>query len=89
LSGWKLSRKASDNKCEYKFGKSVVIKPNQHLSVWSNDAGVKQSLPHDLVMSANQKWPVADAMVTVLIDKEEAVNIFLNKKSKFYQKTSI
>ena len=84
VSGWKLSRKASDNKCEYKFGKSVIIKPNQHLSVWSNDAGVKQSLPHDLVMSANQKWPVADAMVTVLIDKDEAVNIiFIHKEREF------
>jgi len=75
VSGWKLSRKANDNKCEYKFGKSVVIKPNQHLSVWSSDAGVKQTLPHDFVMGANQKWHVADAMVTVLVDKDDNVSV--------------
>jgi lamin B len=75
VSGWKLSRKANDNKCEYKFGKSVVIKPNQHLSVWSSDAGVKQTLPHDFVMSANQKWHIADAMVTVLVDKDDNVSV--------------
>ena len=74
ISGWKLSRKADENKSEFKFGKSVTIKPGQHLSVWSSDAGVKQALPHDFVMNTGQKWNVADAMVTVLVDKDENVS---------------
>lgn len=76
LSGWKVSRKANDSKSEYKFGKSASIKANQHVSVWSSDAGVKQTAPHDFVMSASQKWCTGDAMVTVLVDKEE------NEKSR-------
>jgi len=71
LSGWKLSRKANEAKSEFKFGKSASIKAGQHVSVWSSDAGVKQTAPHDFVMSSSQKWCTADAMVTVLVDKEE------------------
>ena len=80
VSGWKLSRKANENKSEFKFGKSVaVIKPGQHLTVWSSEsAPAKQSLtPQDFVMPQGQKWHVADAMVTVLVDKEDNVNSFL------------
>ena len=78
LAGWKLSRKANDEKSEFKFGKNVVVKAGQHLNVWSCDAGVKQSLPHDLVMSAGNKWCVADAMVSLLVDKDDNVSFSSN-----------
>jgi chromosome segregation ATPase len=71
LHGWKLSRKANDITSEFKFGKSVILKQGQNLTVWSSDAGVKSVLPTDFVMPQGQKWCVADAMVTVLVDKDE------------------
>lgn len=71
LTGWKLSRKANDKTCEFKFGKNVLLKPSQHLTVWSSDSACKPLLATDFVMPAGQKWAVADAMLTVLIDKDD------------------
>lgn len=72
LSGWKVSRKANNQEVrQYVIGKNVSVKPQQQLVIWSADAGVKQSLPTDLVMGQSQKWVVGDNLVTVLVDKEE------------------
>ena len=83
VSGWKVTRKASGGAAavQYVFAtKSVVIKPGQHVTIWSSDAGVKQNAPTDFVLGQNQKWGVGDDMVTVLVDKDDAVSL----KTKTY-----
>ncbi|CAF0828621.1 unnamed protein product [Brachionus calyciflorus] len=69
LQGWQLKRNADNQLAEYKFGKGVVIKPGQQITVWSSNCGVTQDLPNEVVMSS-QKWFVGDSMITILVDKD-------------------
>jgi lamin B len=71
IGGWIIRRKAIDTnqEAEYKFHKSVVIKPGQQINVWSSNAGITHDPPNDLVMNA-QRWFAGDKMITVLNDKD-------------------
>lgn len=78
LGGWILKRTADNQVIEYKFGKSIVLKPGQSLNVHSANAGVTQDVAAgELVMGGGQKWPVGDAIITVLLDKEGNVRVCL------------
>ena len=74
IGGWLLKRNADNQMTEYKFGKQVVLKPGQQVSVWSSSvSGVTHDpASGDFVMNG-QRWFVGDSMITVLSDKESTV----------------
>jgi lamin B len=65
LSGWQLVRKAGDLETLFKFHRSIVIKPNTSVTVWSSDTNAAHSPPSDIVMKG-QTWFVAETMTTTL-----------------------
>lgn len=76
IGGWQLKRNADNQLTDYKFNKSTVIKPGKQINVWSSNSGVTHEPPSDMVMPA-QGWFVGDSMITVLVDKEGAVSVFM------------
>jgi len=75
LSGWQLVRTAGEGQTTYKFHRSVVIKPQTHITIWSSESNMTHNPPGELVMKS-QKWFVASDMKTTLLDntsKEMAV----------------
>ena len=73
MGGWVLKRTADGQDCEYKFGKNIVIKAGNSISVWSSNSNVNHEPPFDLVMNQTL-WLVGNSMITVLFDKEGAVS---------------
>lgn len=68
LSGWQLVRRADELETRYKFHRSIVIKPQSTITVWSSDASTQiHNPPADIVMKS-QTWFVADNMVTLLFN---------------------
>ncbi|KAH9415484.1 hypothetical protein DERP_010340 [Dermatophagoides pteronyssinus] len=68
LSGWYLLRRADDLETRYKFHRSVVIKPQSTITIWSSDAGTQiHNPPTDIVMKS-QTWFTADTMSTTLFN---------------------
>ena len=76
IGGWILKRVAEDGEIDYKFHKSTIIKSGSTITVWGSNANANHEPPNDIVMK--QQWSIADKMITLLIDKESTVNIFLN-----------
>lgn len=73
LSGWQLLRKADDLETRYKFHRTIVIKPNATITVWSSDAGTQiHNPPSDIVMKS-QTWFTADNMTTILYNNNNEV----------------
>ncbi len=72
LSGWQLIRNAGDLDTHFKFHRSIVIKPNAYVTVWSSDTNVAHSPPTDVVMKG-QTWFTADAMTTILLNNNGEV----------------
>ncbi|XP_054160779.1 lamin Dm0-like [Oppia nitens] len=67
LSGWQLIRNAGDLDTHFKFHRSIVIKPNTTITVWSSDSNAAHSPPNDIVMKG-QTWFTSDAMQTTLLN---------------------
>ncbi|XP_046912615.2 lamin Dm0 [Dermatophagoides farinae] len=68
LSGWYLLRRADDLETRYKFHRSIVIKPQSTITIWSSDAGTQiHNPPSDIVMKS-QTWFTADTMSTTLFN---------------------
>ena len=72
LSGWQLIRNAGDLDTHFKFHRSIVIKPNQTITVWSSDSNAAHSPPNDIVMKG-QTWFTSDAMQTTLLNNNGEV----------------
>lgn len=73
LSGWQLIRNAADLDTHFKFHRSIVIKPQQTITVWSSDSNAAHSPPNDIVMKG-QTWFTADAMQTILLNNNGEVS---------------
>jgi len=67
LSGWQLIRNAGDLDTHFKFHRSIVIKPNTTITIWSSDSNAAHSPPNDIVMKG-QTWFTSDAMQTTLLN---------------------
>ena len=77
LSGWQLIRNAGDLDTHFKFHRSIVIKPQQTITVWSSDSNAAHSPPNDIVMKG-QTWFTSDAMQTTLLNNSgEVWHLFL------------
>jgi lamin B len=77
LSGWQLIRNAGDLDTHFKFHRSIVIKPNQTINVWSSDSNAAHSPPNDIVMKG-QTWFTSDAMQTTLLNNSGEVCLCLH-----------
>lgn len=73
LTGWQLSRIAGDEELAFKFTRGTKILGGQTITIWSVDAGVNHEPPNNLVMK--KKWPVAEAMRSVLANADKEVRI--------------
>lgn len=74
LGGWQLLRKADDLETRFKFHRSIAIKPNSTVTVWSSDANAYHSPPSDVVMKS-QTWFTADNMLTTLLNNNNEVRL--------------
>lgn len=72
LSGWQIIRKAGDQETRFKFHRSMVIKPNTSVTVWSSDCNEAHNPPSDVVMKG-QKWFVSEEMSTTLLNNSGEV----------------
>jgi len=76
LGGWQIKHTAGeDQETVYKFHRSVHLKGNSYVTVWSSDSGETHNPPSDLVMKG-QRWFTGDQMKTEVIDaqgEEQAV----------------
>lgn len=78
LSGWQLIRHADNLETRYKFHRTIVIKPNSTVTVWSSDAGTQiHNPPSDIVMKS-QTWFTADAITTLLFNNNNEVCFHFN-----------
>lgn len=73
LTGWQLSRIAGDEELAFKFTRGTKILGGQTITIWSVDAGINHEPPNNLVMK--KKWPVAEAMRSVLANADKEVRI--------------
>ncbi|XP_054712163.1 lamin Dm0-like [Uloborus diversus] len=82
LGGWQLVRKAGEQESTFKFGRTVIIKPKSHVTIWSSDAGASHNPPTDLVMRG-QKWFTSETMSSVLLNNngEEMASRETSKRS--------
>jgi len=69
LGGWHISHKANETETVYKFHRSLKIAPGASVTVYSAGTGVTHEPPSTLVMK-EQRWFVADRMVTHLFDTD-------------------
>lgn len=67
VGSWQLKHVAGDSESIFKFHRSVVLKPQQTITIWSSDAEQTHSPPSNLVMK-DQTWHSADEMKTTLLD---------------------
>lgn len=67
IGGWQLVRHAGDKETNFKFHRSIIIKPNAYVTVWSAESGVSHNPPADIVMKG-QTWFVGDDMITTLMN---------------------
>lgn len=67
LGSWQLKHVAGDSESIFKFHRTVVLKPQQTITIWSSDAEQTHSPPSNLVMK-DQTWHSADEMKTTLLD---------------------
>ena len=76
LGGWQLLRSADGLETRFKFHRSIAIKPDQTITVWSSDANAVHHPPTDIVMKA-QTWFTAEKMVTTLFSMNGDVSHWL------------
>jgi len=69
LGGWQIKHTAGEDETMYKFHRSVHIKPESYVTVWSSDTETTHSPPDDLVMKG-QRWFTADNMSSALLDNK-------------------
>lgn len=69
VGSWQLKHVAGDSESTFKFHRSVVLKPQQTITIWSSDAEQTHSPPSNLVMK-EQTWHSADEMKTTLLDNK-------------------
>lgn len=69
IGGWWLKRTVDSDLYQFKFGKSIVIKPKATVTVWSKNSDAVHELPTSIVMKAN--WPVGPMIETVLLDADQ------------------
>lgn len=67
VGSWQLKHVAGDSESIFKFHRTVVLKPQQTITIWSSDAEQTHSPPSNLVMK-EQTWHSADEMKTTLLD---------------------
>lgn len=81
LGGWTLKHSVGEEETVYKFHRSVHLKANSSITVWSSDSGETHNPPSDLVMKG-QRWFTGDSMKTELFDAqgEEQANRELEKR---------
>lgn len=73
LTGWQLSRIAGEEELAFKFTRGSKILGGQTITIWSVDAGINHEPPTNMVMK--KKWPVAEAMRSVLSNADKEVRI--------------
>lgn len=66
---WQLHHTAGEQDTNFKFHRSLVIKPGKTVTIWSADSGATHNPPSDIVMKG-RRWFVADEMKTVLTDSD-------------------
>lgn len=69
LGGWQVRHVCGDNETTYKFHRTLHLKPQQYVTVWSSDTNQQHSPPDNLVMKG-QAWFTGDEMKTTLIDQK-------------------
>jgi len=67
VGGWQLVRKVGEQEVYYKFHRNITIKSEQHVTVWSSDAGATHTPPSNLVMKG-QRWITGRDIVTTLLN---------------------
>lgn len=67
LGSWQLVQKGEGAEVTYKFPRSIVLKPNTTITVWSSDSGASHNPPQNLVMK-NQKWCSSATLQTSLVN---------------------
>lgn len=67
LGGWVLLRSADGLETRFKFHRSIAIKPDQTITVWSSDSSAVHHPPTDIVMKS-QTWFTAEKMTTTLFN---------------------
>ncbi|XP_023212196.1 lamin Dm0-like, partial [Centruroides sculpturatus] len=67
IGGWQIIRHAGDKETNFKFHRSIVIKPNTYVTVWSAESGASHNPPSDIVMKG-QTWFVGEDMITTLMN---------------------
>jgi lamin B len=58
-----------DDETTYKFHRTLHLKPQQYVTVWSSDTTQQHSPPDNLVMKG-QAWFTGDEMKTTLVDQK-------------------
>lgn len=67
LAGWLLKHTGGGQETTYKFHRTVHIKPQQYITIWSSTANQTHTPPSNLVMK-DQSWYSGDEMKTSLLD---------------------
>jgi len=67
LAGWQLKHTGGGQETTYKFHRTVHIKPQQYITVWSSTTNQTHTPPSNLVMK-DQSWYAGDEMKTALLD---------------------
>ncbi|RWS26468.1 lamin Dm0-like protein [Leptotrombidium deliense] len=74
LGNWQLTKSANDESVTFKFHRSVVIKAQSYVTVWSSDSGVVHSPPTDILMK-DKRWCVGDVVHSKLVSSNGDVCI--------------
>jgi len=82
LGNWQIKHVASDNETIYKFHRSVHLKPETSVTVWSSDTETTHSPPDGDFVMKGQKWFTSDNMTSTLIDKDE-VDVACREMTRF------
>ncbi|XP_029672560.1 lamin Dm0-like [Formica exsecta] len=69
LSGWQIIHKAGTLETVFKFHRSTKLEAGANIVVWSAYIGAIHAPPSNVVMT-DQKWFVADNMITLLTNNE-------------------
>jgi predicted nucleic acid-binding Zn-ribbon protein len=90
IGGWLLRHTVGDDETTYKFHRSVLLKAQHELTVWSSDSEQTHNPPTDFVMKG-QTWHAGDAMKTALLDTkgEEQASCDMKRSQKHTSTTLV
>ncbi|MBN3318387.1 LMNB1 protein, partial [Atractosteus spatula] len=78
MGGMELTRTIGETSATFKFNAKYVLRANQKVTIWANNAGVSASYPTDLIWKNQSSWGTGEDVKVVLKNSQGEVRCLLS-----------